>query len=95
LNVGELSDLINADNTCFIIKLEEKKPAHQMTFEEAKDKLKKELEKKRSNELREKWMADLRAKAKIEIVYSRGALSAPTVDGRQETGRRRLGVKRE
>ena len=34
LNVGGMSDLIKADNTWFIIKLEEKKPAHQMTFEE-------------------------------------------------------------
>lgn len=73
LKVGEMSDLIKADNTWFIIKLEEKKPAHQMTFEEAKDKLKKELEEKRSNELKETWMADLRAKAKIEIVGAVGS----------------------
>jgi len=34
----------------------------------AKDKLKKDLESKRAKELSDKWMADLRSKAKIEYI---------------------------
>ena len=48
--------------------MEDKKSEQQMTFDESKDKLKKDLESRRSKELSEKWMADLRAKAKIETV---------------------------
>jgi len=39
-----------------------------MSFEESRDKLKKDLEKKYSNVLNEQWIADLRSKAKIEIL---------------------------
>jgi peptidyl-prolyl cis-trans isomerase C len=68
LKVGQMSGLIKAENTWFIVRLEDKKPEYQMTFDEIKDKLKKELEAKRSAELMEKWIADLRSKAKIEIL---------------------------
>jgi parvulin-like peptidyl-prolyl isomerase len=68
LKIGEISDVINAENTWFIIKLEDKKPEHQMSFEEVRDKLKKDLEKERTKELTDKWIADLRAKAKIEVL---------------------------
>jgi len=68
LKVGEMSDLIKAENNWFIIKLEDKKPEHQLSFEEVKDKLKKELETTRAQELREAWITDLRAKAKIEVL---------------------------
>jgi parvulin-like peptidyl-prolyl isomerase len=68
LKMGEMSDLIKAENNWYIIKLEDKKPEHQLSFEEAKDKLKKELETTRAQELKEAWITDLRAKAKIEIL---------------------------
>jgi parvulin-like peptidyl-prolyl isomerase len=68
LKVGEVSDLIKVENAWFIIKLEDKKPEHMVSFEEIKDQLKKELEKNREQEIKEKWIADLRAKAKIEIL---------------------------
>ena len=68
LKVGEMSDLIKADNNWYIIKLEDKKPEHQLSFEEIKDKLKKELETTRAQELKEAWITDLRAKAKIEVL---------------------------
>jgi len=68
LKVGEVSDLIKAENNWFIIKLEDKKPEHQLSFEEVKDKLKKELETTRAQELKEAWITDLRAKAKIEVL---------------------------
>jgi len=68
LKIGETSDVINAEDTWFIIKLEDKKPEHQMSFEEVRDKLKKDLEKERTQELKDKWIADLRAKAKIDVL---------------------------
>ncbi|MFA6056255.1 MAG: peptidyl-prolyl cis-trans isomerase [Thermodesulfovibrionales bacterium] len=68
MKVGELSDVIKADDKWFILKLEDKKPEHQLSFEETKDKLKKEMEAKQAQELNEKWIAGLKAKAKIEIL---------------------------
>jgi len=68
LIIGETSGVINAENTWLIIKLEDKKPEHQLPFEEVRDKLKRDLEKERTKELNEKWIADLRAKAKIEVL---------------------------
>jgi parvulin-like peptidyl-prolyl isomerase len=68
LKIGETSGVINAENTWLIIKLEDKKPEHQLPFEEVRDKLKRDLEKERTKELNEKWIADLRAKAKIEVL---------------------------
>jgi parvulin-like peptidyl-prolyl isomerase len=65
---GEVSDVIKAEDKWFIVKLEDKKPEHQTSFEETKDKLKKELEAKEVQELNEKWIAGLRDKAKIEIL---------------------------
>jgi len=68
LKIGETSDVINAENNWYIIKLEDKKPEQQMSFDEVRDKLKKDLEKERTKELTDKWIADLRAKAKIEVL---------------------------
>jgi len=68
LKVGEVSDIIKAENNWFIIKVEDKKPEHQMTFEETKAKLQKDLEAERAKELKKKWIDNLRAKAKIEIL---------------------------
>ena len=68
LKEGEMSGLLQADGTWFIIKAGEKKPELQMTFEQMKNKLKADIEAQRTAELTKKWMADLRAKAKIEVV---------------------------
>jgi peptidyl-prolyl cis-trans isomerase C len=67
MKAGEISELIKADDKWYIIKLEDKKLEHQIPYEESKVKLKKDMEAKRTQELKEKWMADLKAKAKIEI----------------------------
>jgi len=68
LKEGEMSGLLQADGTWFIIKAGEKKPEHQLSFEQVKNKLKVDTEARRTAELTGKWMADLRAKAKIEIL---------------------------
>jgi peptidyl-prolyl cis-trans isomerase C len=68
LKAGETSGLLHADGTWFIIKAGERKPAVQLSFEQVKNKLKADLEAQRTAGLTEKWMADLRAKAKIEVL---------------------------
>lgn len=68
MKVGETSGLIKAGNYWYIIKVEDRKPEHQMSFDDVKDKLKKELEAERAKELGKKWMDGLRAKAKIEVL---------------------------
>jgi len=68
LNVGQISDLIKAGDYWYIIRVEDKKPAHQMSFDEAKDKLKKDLEAEHLRENKDKWITDLRAKAKIDVL---------------------------
>ena len=76
LKKGEVSSLISAGGIWYVIKVEDKKPQHQLSYEDARDKLKQDLENKRSDELNEKWMSDLRARAKIEIF--RESPSIPT-----------------
>lgn len=68
LKPGETSGLIKSEGTWFIVKVEDRKPEHDLTFDEAKDKLKKDMEAKRAAEIMEKWMAGLRANAMIEIL---------------------------
>ncbi len=72
MKVGKVSDMIKAEDTWFIIKLEDKKPEHQLSYDEIKDKLKRELEAERAQGLKEKWIADLRSKANIEILLKKG-----------------------
>ncbi|MEW6001768.1 MAG: peptidyl-prolyl cis-trans isomerase [Nitrospirota bacterium] len=68
LEVGQVSNLIKAGENWSIVKVEDKKPEQQMSFEEIKERLKKELEARRAKEIMDKWISDLRAKAKIEIL---------------------------
>jgi len=68
LSPGEVSNPVRAEGMWFIIKVEEKNPEQQVTFEEIKNKLKKELEAKRSAEVLEKWNKELRAKATVELL---------------------------
>jgi parvulin-like peptidyl-prolyl isomerase len=68
LKVGEISAPIKAESMWYIVKVEDKKAEYQLSFEESKGQLKKDLEKKRADALQEKWISDLRAKAKVEIL---------------------------
>ena len=67
LKPGEVSGLIWTEGTWFVVKVEERKPEQVVPFEQAKDRLRAELEKKRASELMEAWVSGLRGKAKIEI----------------------------
>ena len=68
LKTGEVSDLIHTEDTWFLVKVEDKKPEQQLPFEEVKEKLKRQVEAEKAGELNEKLIADLRAKAKIEVL---------------------------
>ena len=67
LKVGELSGLIKAGDYWYIIRVDEKKPEKQLSFEEIKGKLEKDLEAKRAAELKKKWIDGMKAKSKIEV----------------------------
>jgi parvulin-like peptidyl-prolyl isomerase len=68
LKVGQISGLIKAGDYWYIIKVEDKQPQRQLSFDEIKDKLGKELEDQRLREKKDKWITELRAKAKIEVL---------------------------
>ncbi len=50
-----------------VVKLQERRPERQLSFEEVKDKLKRELTAGKRKKLGEEYLSSLRAKAKIEI----------------------------
>ncbi len=67
LKKGEISPPIKTEHGFSIIKLLDKKEARQLTFNEIKNKLKSELEKKRIAQAKKGWITNLKAQAKIEI----------------------------
>ena len=64
---GEISDLIETIYGYHIIKLEEKLPPTQFSFEEIKDKLRKEIEEKRRKDIEDHLLKSLKEKAKVEV----------------------------
>lgn len=73
LKQGEVSAPILTEGYWFIVKAEEKQAERQLSFDEVKDKLENDLEKKRAAELTEQWISELRAKAKIAMKPSPAA----------------------
>lgn len=65
---GETSAPIFTENLWFLIKVEDKRPARIAPFTDVREKLKQDLEAKKRNELLEKWIAELRAKAEIVVL---------------------------
>lgn len=68
---GEVSEVTKAENAWFILTVEESRPARQLPFDEVKDKLQKELETKRAKEIMDQWMAELKSRAKIEMLLTK------------------------
>jgi peptidyl-prolyl cis-trans isomerase C len=67
---------LKAEGIWYLFVVEEKKPPYLRSFDESKEKLKKELELKRVQELQKAWIDGLRSKAKIEIVQEQAAPAA-------------------
>lgn len=67
LRPGEISDLIETIYGYHIIRLEERLPPTQLSFDEIKDKLKKEMEERRKKEFEDELLTRLKEKARIEV----------------------------
>lgn len=65
---GEIIGPLETKGGFYIIKVEDHKQEKQLSFDEARDVIMKELEKKKKEELTKEWLASLRAKAKIEYM---------------------------
>jgi parvulin-like peptidyl-prolyl isomerase len=63
---GDISDVIQIDQACTIIRFEQHSPAGMTKFEDAKAQLAKELQQSRTNQLRAALDAKLHQNAKIE-----------------------------
>jgi len=74
--VSQVQGPLKAEGMWYLFLVDEKKPPYLMTFEESRDKLKKELEQKRARELQQAWIAELRSKAKIEILQDHASPAA-------------------
>jgi len=67
MEVGTISEVIKSPYGYHIFKLEEKTEPRQIPFEEAKLGILQELGQKRGEEKYEKWMKDLKGKAKVKV----------------------------
>lgn len=65
---GQVSDIIQIEQAYTIVRLNEHVLAGKMTFAQIKDKLKKELEAKKTEELRAALNKKLRSAAKVEVL---------------------------
>ncbi len=67
MEIGEISEVIKSPYGYHIFKLEEKIEAQEISFEEAKSAIYKELERKKGEEAFQQWFNDLKKKSKIKI----------------------------
>ncbi len=68
LKPGELSPVVESPYGFHIFRLEERRAARQATLEEVRDEIRETLSRDRAERAHEEWLADLRAKAKVEIL---------------------------
>lgn len=66
LKIGEVSRPVKAGGMWYIVRCEDRLPEKQLTFDEVKARLERDLEAKKRTELMERWISDLASKAKIE-----------------------------
>jgi parvulin-like peptidyl-prolyl isomerase len=67
LKPGELSEVIEVSNGCYIMKVEEFHPAHTRTLNEVRGEIEKKLEAEQRQRLRKQWIDRLKAKAFIRL----------------------------
>jgi peptidyl-prolyl cis-trans isomerase SurA len=68
MQAGQVSDLIQVDQNYVVFRMNRRVPAGKRKFEDVKDSLRKELEKRKSNQVRAALDKKLRQNAKIETL---------------------------
>jgi parvulin-like peptidyl-prolyl isomerase len=68
LKPGDVSDVIREDDGLHLVKVTGRQPARQLTFEEARSLIEKELRISLSERRKQEWEATLKKNAKIEIL---------------------------
>lgn len=79
LKPGELSPVFQSPFGFHVLKLEERRPARQQTLDQARGEILRVLNTSRAEQATEAWLADLRAKATVEILDP--TLKAAAADG--------------
>ena len=69
LDIGKVSDIIRTPFGYHIFKVEEKKPARNMNFEESKNQIQKSLLQERQELVFQKWVETIKEKSEIIIYY--------------------------
>ncbi|HYE78976.1 MAG TPA: peptidyl-prolyl cis-trans isomerase, partial [bacterium] len=69
LPVGKFSEIIQVADNFFIIQVDEKIPAREVSIDEARDFLREELEEAKVAQPMRDWLQSLGAKAELEVVY--------------------------
>lgn len=67
LNVGQISDPVQTDFGYHVIKVEEKRAARKLSYDDVKNDLKELLTQKAAQKRYETWLKDLRTKAAIKV----------------------------
>jgi parvulin-like peptidyl-prolyl isomerase len=67
MEVGQISEVIWSPYGYHIFKVEEKIEARQVPFEEAKKGILQDLERSKEEQEYQRWLKELRNKAKVEI----------------------------
>ena len=67
LKPGELSDVLELPEGCYIMKVEEFHPAHTKPLNEVRGEIEKALEAEQRQRLRKQWIERLKAKAFIRL----------------------------
>lgn len=70
LPVGRISDLIKSEYGFHVFMVEEKRKAHRLSLDEARDEIRRLLLSEKEKNAYQQWLRDLRARATIEINWS-------------------------
>ncbi|MBI4653493.1 MAG: peptidylprolyl isomerase [Nitrospirae bacterium] len=72
MKIGEVMGHVETEHGFYIIKIEDRKPEQQLSFDEVRDRIKKELEEKKKKERIKEWLKTMREKARIEYLQPAG-----------------------
>jgi len=72
MKIGEVSGVVESLKGFYLVKLDDKKEPRQIPFEEAKEKIKKQLTAQERERLFKEWMDGLRGRAKIIYPAAKG-----------------------